>query len=169
MHQSVINILYIGIVGDGEWLLHDDATGIDVVVEEESGDACLRLTIDDSPVDRGSTAVLRKKGCMHIEGAEARHIPYHLWQHSESYHHLQIGLITAQLLYKFRILHLHRLQYWQALRQGILLDLRRLKSVLMATHRFVGLGYYSHHIISAFYKALEGFHRKLRGSHKYDS
>ena len=106
---------------------------------------------------------------MHIEGAILRHRPYHLRQHAEGYYYLQIGLIAAQLLHKLRVFHLHRLQHWQALRKRILLYLRWLQRVLMSAHRLIGLGNHSHHVISALYQALEGFHRKLRGSHEYDS
>ncbi len=45
-----------------ELLLHDDATGIDVMVEEEGGDTRLLLTIDHSPVDWGSTTILWQAG-----------------------------------------------------------------------------------------------------------
>ena len=45
---------------------------------------------------------------------------------------------------------------------SILLNLRRLKRILMSAHRFIRLRNHSHNIVSALYKALEGFHRKLR-------
>ena len=52
---------------------------------------------------------------------------------------------------------------------GILLNLRRLQRILMSAHRFIRLGNHSHNIISALYKALEGFYRKLRCSHENNS
>ena len=88
LHQTVIYILHVSIVGDGELTLHDYLTSIDVMIEEERRNAGRRLAVDDSPVYRGSTAILRQKGGMHIEGAEAGHCPHHLRQHSESHHHL---------------------------------------------------------------------------------
>ena len=83
------------------------------MVEEEGCDTRLCLAVDDSPVYRGSTAILRQKGGMHIEGAEAGHCPHHLRQHSESHHHLQVGIIATQLLKESLILHLHRLENGQ--------------------------------------------------------
>ena len=58
-HQPVIDIAHGVAVGDGSRHTMDDATGVDVVVEEESRHARLRLTIDDSPVDGSGTAILR--------------------------------------------------------------------------------------------------------------
>ena len=58
VHQSVVDIFYVGRVGNVESLLADDAASIDVVVEEESGDASLRLTVDDGPVDGCSAAIV---------------------------------------------------------------------------------------------------------------
>ena len=106
---------------------------------------------------------------MNIEGTKARHIPYHLRQHAESHYHLQVSLIRAKLLYKLRVLHLHWLQYRQTVLYSILLQLRRLQRILMSAHRLVWLSNHSHYIITALYQALEGFHRKLRGSHENDS
>ena len=169
VHQSVVDILHIGIVGNSERLLHDDASGVDVVIEEEGGDTSLRLAIDDSPVDRRCATILRQQGGMHIERAETGHGPHHLGQHAESHHHLKVGTEATQLLHELGVFHLDRLQHGQALLQGILLDRRRLQRVLMASYGFVGLSNHSHHIISAFYEALEGFHRKLGCSHKNDS
>ena len=106
---------------------------------------------------------------MHIERAETGHGPHHLGQHAESHHHLKVGTEASQLLHELRVFHLDGLQHGQALLQGILLDRRCLQRVLMASYGFVGLSNHSHHIISAFYEALEGFHRKLGCSHKNDS
>ena len=106
---------------------------------------------------------------MHIERSEPGHGPYHLRQHSESHHYLQVSPVRAKMLHKLGVLHLDRLKHGQVLRQGILLNRRCLQCVLMSSYRFVGLRYHSHHIISTFYKALEGFYRKLRCSHKYNS
>ena len=110
VHQSVVDVFHIGAVRNVEGLLHDDAPRIDVLVEEEGRHTRLCLTVDDRPVDRGRTAILGQEGRMYVEGAVFRHIPHHLWKHSESDNHLQISLIAAQFLYKVRILHLLRLQ-----------------------------------------------------------
>ena len=83
------------------------------MVEEERGDTRLLLAIDDGPVDGRRPAVLRQECRMHIEGAESRHSPHHLRQHSEGHHHLQVGLILAQLLQEFLVFHFRRLQHGQ--------------------------------------------------------
>ena len=44
--------------GDGGGLLEEDAAFVDVLVEEEGGDACLVLAVDERPVDGSGTAVL---------------------------------------------------------------------------------------------------------------
>ena len=168
-HETVVDIFHISIVGHGKRLLHDDTPRIDVMVEEERCNARLRLAVDDRPVDRCCTTVLWQESGMHIERSEPGHGPYHLGQHAESHHHLQVCPVGAKLLHELRIFHLDRLKHGQVLRQGILLNRRCLQCVLMSSYRFVGLRYHSHHIISTFYKALEGFYRKLRCSHKYNS
>lgn len=50
-HQPIVNILHVGVVGDGKRLAENDATGVDVLVQEEGGYAGLGLTVDDGPVD----------------------------------------------------------------------------------------------------------------------
>ena len=92
-HQSVVDILHVGIVGNGEVLLQNDAACVDIVVEEERCHARLRLTIDDGPVDGGGTAVLRQQGGMDIERAVLGHRPDYLGQHAESDDHLQVGFV----------------------------------------------------------------------------
>ena len=169
MHQPIVNILHICRLRNRKTFLQDDATGINIVVEEEGGNTRLLLAINHCPVDRRRTAILRKEGCMYIKCTIFRHRPNHLWQHAESNYHLQVSLIRAQLLYKLRVLHLYRLQNWQTLGKSILLHLRRLQRILVSAHRFIGLGNHSHHIITTLYQALEGFHRKLRCSHENNS
>ena len=169
MHQSIIYILYIRLVRNRETLLHDNATCIYIVIKEESSNTRLCLTIDNSPIDRSCTAVLWQQGSVNIKGTKLWHCPYNLWQHPECHHYLQVCLIALKLFQEIGILHLHRLKHWQSMLYSIQLHLRRLQSVLMSAHRLIRLRNHSHHIVAALYKALEGFHSKLWGSHKYDS
>ena len=111
MHQPVVNILHICRLRNRKTFLQDDATGINIVVEEEGGNTRLLLAINHCPVDRRRTAILRKEGCMHIKCTIFRHRPNHLRQHAESNYHLQVSLIRTQLLHKVRVLHLYRLQH----------------------------------------------------------
>ena len=55
LHETVIDILHVSIVRNGERLLQDDASCVDVVVEEERRDTRQTLTIDNGPVDGSST------------------------------------------------------------------------------------------------------------------
>ena len=166
-HQPVVDILHVVEVFDFKGFLHDDAPRIDVVVKEERGDACLSLAVDDRPVDGSRTTILRQQGRMHIESAETGHGPNHLGQHAESHHHLQVSLVSTQLLHKFRVLHLYRLKHGQSHRQRILLHLRGLQHILMTAHGLVGLGNHSHHVITAFHQTFQGSNRKLGRSHEH--
>ena len=78
MHQAVIDIFDIGIVRNREVFLHDDATCIDVMIQEKCRDTRLRLAIDNGPIDGCSTTILGQQGGMHIERAIFRHGPHHL-------------------------------------------------------------------------------------------
>ena len=60
LHQSIVYILYIRIVGNGKLALSYDTTCIYIMIEEEGGDTCLCLTIYHSPVDWSCTTILRK-------------------------------------------------------------------------------------------------------------
>ena len=155
LHQTVIYILHVSVVWDGELTLHDYLTSIDVMIEEERRNAGHRLAVDDSPVYRGSTAILRQKGGMHIEGAEAGHCPHHLRQHSESHHYLQVGIIATQLLKESLILHLHRLENGQPVLQGIFLHSRCTQHRTVTSYGLIRLSDHSHNIISVFHKSLQ--------------
>ena len=169
VHQSVVDIFHISIVGNGKRLLQDDTARVDVVIEEERGHSCHGLAIDDRPVDGCSTTVLRQQGGMYIEGAEAGHVPHHLGQHAEGHHHLYVGMVGAQLFYELGVFHLHRLEHGQGVGQRIALHLGGLQRVLMPAHWFVGLCDHSHHVVSTFHKPLQRSHSKLGRSHKHDS
>ena len=122
LHESVVDVLYVGIVGDGELALGDDATGVDVVVEEEGGDAGEGLAVDDCPVDWGCAAIVGEQGCMDVECAEARHCPHYFGEHAERDYDLEVGVVAAQLVEEVLVLHLQGLQHGQAVGKGVLLD-----------------------------------------------
>ena len=114
-HQAIIDILNISCIRNSKWFLKDNATSIYVFIKEEGRHTCLGLTIDNRPVDRSSTTVLRKQGCMYIKRTQARHTPHYLRQHTKGYNHLHISFIRTQLFYKISILHLYRLQNRQVM------------------------------------------------------
>ena len=88
---------------------------------------------------------------MNIESAEAWHGPDNLRQHAEGYDHLQIGMISSQLLDKGGIFHFYRLQDRDALLCCIAFDLRGLKVILVPSDGLVRLRDHSHDIVSILY------------------
>ena len=166
VHESVIDILYIGIVGDGEGALEDDPASVYLVVEEEGGDTCLGLAVDDSPVDGCGTTILREQGGMDIEGAVRGHSPNDLGQHTEGDDNLQVGTIAAKLVEELGVAHLLRLEHGDAMLEGILLDRGCLKHAAMSAHGLVGLGYYAYYIVTALNQSAESSYSKFGGAHE---
>ena len=167
LHESVVDVLYVGIVGDGELALGDDATGVDVVVEEEGGDAGAGLAVDDCPVDRRCAAIVGEQGCVDVECAEARHCPHYFGEHAERDNDLEVGIVAAQLLEEVLVLHLQGLQHGQAVGKGVLLDGRGAQHGSVATDGFVGLRDDSHYVITVLNKSLERANGKLGCSHEH--
>ena len=167
LHKSVVYILHIGVVGDGELALRDDTTGVDVVVEEECGYAGAGLAVDYSPVDWRCATIVGQQGGVNVERAEARHSPHHLGQHAERNNHLQVGVVATQLLKKLLVFHLHGLQHGQIVRQSVLLDGRRAQHRSVATYGFIGLRHNSHYVITVLNKSLERSNGKLGCSHEH--
>ena len=58
IHQTVINILHIVIILNGEGLLYNDPPRINILVKKEGSYTCLCLTIYNSPINRSSTSIL---------------------------------------------------------------------------------------------------------------
>ena len=110
MHQSVVDIFHIGIVWNVHAFVHDDASCVDVMIQEEGCHTRFCFAIDDSPVDGSCTAVFRQQGGMHIKCAVLGHAPYHFGQHAERHDYLEVGAPSFKLLEKNRIFHLHGLQ-----------------------------------------------------------
>ena len=167
LHECVVDVLYVGIVGDGELALGDDATGVDVVVEEEGGDAGEGLAVDDSPVDWCCATIVGEQGCMDVECAEARHCPHYFGEHAERDNDMEVGIVAAQLLEEVLVLHLQGLQHGQTVGKGVLLDGRGAQHGGVATDGFVGLRHDSHYVIAVLYKSLERANGKLGCSHEH--
>ena len=60
-HQLVVHDAYVVRVGNGDTHLLDDFAGVDLMAQEEGGDARFRVSVDDGPVDGGGSAVLRQE------------------------------------------------------------------------------------------------------------
>ena len=120
-HQAVMHRLYI--VGAGDWhpALLDDVARVNLVLQEESGHTRLSITVHHRPVDGRGTTILGQQRSVQVEGAQRRHGPHHLRQHSEGYHDVQVGPDGAQLVHKLLVLEVHGLQQGQTLCHGILL------------------------------------------------
>ena len=97
-HQSVVHRARVVGLGDGHAALQDDAPRVDLMAEEEGGDACFLVAMDDGPVDRRRAAVLRQQGGVQIERAQAWHFPNNARQHAEGNDDLQIGVELAQFV-----------------------------------------------------------------------
>ena len=139
-------------VGDVDGNAAYDSASVDVVVQEESGDAGLRFAVDDGPVDGSRPTILRQQGCMEVESAVWRHVPDHFREHPKGNDNLQVGIPSPQCLQKFLIAKPLRLQHGQPLLQGILFHSRCCKRSLMAAYGFIGHGDHSDHVVAAFYQ-----------------
>ena len=95
-----MNGFYIVGISDRQMFLTDDLTRINLMRKKESSHAGLRITIDNRPVDRSGTPVLRKQGGMQIKSSQTGHIPDHLRQHTKSNYNLQVRLPFTQCFYK---------------------------------------------------------------------
>ena len=61
-HQFVVDDTHVVRIGNGYPYLLDNLTGVNLMFQEESGDARFRITINHRPVDGGCAAILRKQG-----------------------------------------------------------------------------------------------------------
>ena len=166
-HQFVVDDTHVVRIGNGYPYLLDNLTGVNLMFQEESGDARFRITINHRPVDGGCAAILRKQGSMQVEGAQSRHVPYHLRQHAESNDYLQIGLPCTQRLHKSLILQLLRLKKRKIMFQCILLHRRKLE-FMSPSGRLVGHRNDTHHIVTSFYQTTKSLHRKVGSTHIYN-
>ena len=169
VHQSVVDVFRVGLVGQGEAFLQDNAARVDVVVEEKGGHTRLGLAVDDGPVDGCRTAILRQQGGVHVESAEPGHGPHHLGQHAKGHHHLQVGLETGQFGHEVGVFHLDGLEHGDAVGQRILLHFGGLQLVLVPPHGLVGLGDHGHHAVALVHEAAQRAYGKLGRAHEYDA
>ena len=93
--------------------LLDDFSRVDFVLQEESGNTCFRITVDNRPIDRSSTTILGKQRSMQVKCPQTGHIPDNFRQHAESNYDLQVGFPFTQSLHKAFILQFLRLQQRQ--------------------------------------------------------
>ena len=117
-----------------------DVTCVHAIVDHECSDACGLFTVDDSPVDRGSSSILREKCCMKVECSQSRNLPYYLRQHAERHDNKQICLPGLKLFKKFRILQGYRLQYRDTVLYGIFLY----RTFIYLESASAGLVWYGH-------------------------
>lgn len=168
-HEAVVNVLDVVVWTNGDSLLLDDLSGVDVLVEEECCDACLGVAIDDCPVDWGCSTILWQKGCVKVECAKLWHCPDDLGKHAECNDYLQVGFEGSELGEKIFVLELLRLENWDTMLDGALLDRRSLQLVLVASNWFVGHGDYADYVVFFVDESLKGGHGKIGGAHVYDS
>ena len=166
-HQFIVYNTYIVRIRNRHTNLLDDLSRINLMFQEKSCDARFRITVNHRPVDRCSSTILRQQRSMQIESSQTRHIPNHLRQHSESNHNLQIGIPGTQSLDKRFIFQSFRLEKRQVMLQRILFHRRELH-LMSTSSRLVGHRDYPYYIISAFYEAAQGLHRKFRSPHIYN-
>ena len=105
-----MNDAHVVRVGNGDAYLLDDLARINLMLQEEGGDTCFCFTVDDGPVDGGSSTILGQEGGVQVEGAQTGHVPHHFGQHAESHHNLQVGLPGAQGVQKLLVFQLLRLE-----------------------------------------------------------
>ena len=168
LHELVVQ--GAGIVGIAyqALLAQDNAAGVDVLVNHERSDAGAFLAVDYRPVDRGCAAVLRKQGCMQVEGAQFGHSPHFFGEHAEGYHHKHVGLQSGKLLQEGRVPELFGLQDWNAFLDRVAFD-GALVKLEPASARLVGNGNHCHHLVFALDEGVQRGHRKLGRTHIDDA
>ena len=163
-HQLVVDVAGSVRVTDEQVLPKDDSTGVDVLVDHESGRSGPGLSVDDGPVDRSCAPVLRQKGGVEVEGSQFRHCPDLFRKHPEGNHYKDVGLVGFQLFEEVRVLELQRLEDRDALLHGEFLDCAFV-DLLSASAWLVSHGDDSGHIVSVLQKCLERCHGEFRSSH----
>ena len=90
--QNAVVHVACGVVGsDGNFHATEHMACVDLVLEQKRGGPRHRFAIQDRPVNRGRSTVLRQQGPMKVDGAQPGKIPNHFRQHAEGNHHPQIG------------------------------------------------------------------------------
>ena len=105
---------------------------------------------------------------MNVNGTELRHAQDVLGQNGIRHHHKQIGIILAEVFFKFGSLQIERLQHRQIVIEGGHLHRRRREHASPARGS-VGLGNNSKDfLIGTRNEVFQKMRRKFRRSHKYN-
>lgn len=102
---------------------------------------------------------------MEVEGAEARHCPDDLGEHSESDDHEKVGIEAAELLDKPGILETDGLEEMEAARECKLLD-GRLVELMTASGRLIGHSDDTYYIISTVGNPAQRLNSEVGGAEK---
>lgn len=158
-----------GIVGRQDWYAFpvDYVAGINLVLKEKGGYASLLVTVYYCPVYGSGTAILGQQRAVQVKGAQTRHAPYNLGEHTERHHNLQVGIQGRELFNESGILKLFGLQDRYPLLYRIFLYGAALEHAAMTAHGFIGHGNHTYYIIVLLNKPLQCKLSKLGGSHKY--
>lgn len=168
-HHAVVDGSGVVLGVDGDAFLENDASGVDVVVEEEGGDAGFGVAVDYGPIDGGCATVLGQEGGMEVEGAHRGHGPDDFGQHAEGDDYLEVGPEGLELLEEGFVAQAFGLEYGDALAQGVLLYGAGLELVVMAADGLVGHGYDAHHLVALFDKTCERGYGEIGRAHINDS
>lgn len=166
VHETIVDGSDVFIGCDGDALLRDDVAGIDFVAKEEGSYSGHGIAIHHGAVDGCCSAVAWEEGGVEIECAERRHGPYDFGKHPECNHNEKVGIESAQLLNKFRVLEIDGLEEVEGVGEGVFLDVA-LEHVVTASGRFVGHRHNSNYIIAFGDNAIETFDGKFGGAEKY--
>ena len=149
--------------GDGCLCLEEYLPFVDLVVEEEGGDAGDVIAIDDGVVDRGGTTVAWQQRSVEVEGAVGRHVPYRLGQHAEGHDDKHVGLEGGQLAKEVVVAQFLGLQQWQLVVEGVLLDGAE-GNLLAAARLTVGHGDNGRHLVAALHDGVEALDSEVGGA-----
>ena len=149
-------------------LAKDDAARVYILVYHEGSDAGNALAVDNRPVDRSGTAVLRQKGGMQVECAQLGHAPDLLRQHAERHHHEEIRLPFRQRRQELRIFQFHRLKHGQAMLDRIFLD-GTFVHFEAASAGFIRHRDHAHHLVAGLDQGIQRSHRELGRAHEHNA
>lgn len=138
---------------------------IDVVVEQEGGDTCLTLAIDEGPVDGSGSPILGQQRGMKVEGAQGWHGPYAFGQHAEGNDDKEVGTPSTQGVLELRVAQTLGLEQGELMLEGVLFD-GRLGDLEAATGRAVGHGDYADYAMPRLADGLERGNGKIGGTHE---
>lgn len=165
-HEAVVHAACVFVRPDVDALLAQHVAGVDGLLEEEGGDACLGVAVHDSAVDGRGSAVARQERCVEVEGAEFGHAPHYFGEHSEGYDNEQVGAQSAQFFHEFggfKPLGLHQVQ---AVGKRVVLY-GRLDELVASSGDFVGHRDDAHHVVAFADYAAEAFDGKLGCAEEY--